>query len=730
MAGKIRGITIELNGDTSGLNKSLSDTNKELKSTSSQLKDVEKLLKLDPTNTELLRQKQELLGKAIGETEDKLADLKKAEETMKNQGVDENSEQFMALQREITETENNLKSLKKEANNTTSALDKIAASAKKVGDAAQKVADKTKGLSTAGAAVAGSLLAAGGSAIQTADDLATLSKRTGISTSTLQKFAYASDMVDVSTDELAGAFKKMKINMSEHPEAFEALGVAVTDANGNFRDLESVFYDVLAALSQVGGETERDIASMDIFGKGADTLATIIDDGGASLKEYGDQAESLGLILSDDTITSLTETGDKIDTLKAQATSTIAELGAKVVDTLEPTLTKIIDKVSEVIEWIGNLDEDTLGMIITIALVVAAISPLASAIANVSGAITGATEVIDLLKTKNIDWSAILGVGAIIAVVAIIALKGDEIQEVLQQVDDFLQGVFATDWTEQFGEFGVVMNGFFDLVKEVWDSTKEIFDGVIDVIRGVFTGDWERAWKGVQEIFSGVFDGIEGIFDVFSGWLKDIFEKDWSESLGAVGDIINGLFATVGDVWEGIETTFKGIIDFIKNVFKGDWQGAWDSVKDIFKGVFDALVGIAKAPLNLIIGIINSLIDGINWMIDGFNRISIDVPDWVPIIGGKTFGFNLGHIGKLAYLASGGILTQGSAFVGENGPELLTMTGQGAVVQPLTNNTANHNYGGVTLNVYGAAGQSVQELAEIIMDEIGDATRRQEAAFA
>ena len=235
---------------------------------------------------------------------------------------------------------------------------------------------------------------------------------------------------------------------------------------------------------------------------------------------------------------------------------------------------------------------------------------------------------------------------------------------------------------------------------------------------------------GSQAIVTGVLDGIETAFNAISDFLHNIFQKDWSENLSAIGDVLNGLFTSVDEIWSGIEEMFNGIIDFVKNVFKGDWSAAWESVKSIFKGIFDALVGIAKAPLNLIIGVINGLIDGLNWLIDGFNKISFDVPDWVPIIGGKTFGFNLPHIGKIAYLASGGVLSSGTAVVGEAGPELLTMTGRGAVVQPLTNNTANHNYGGITLNVYGAAGQSVQELADIIMDEIGNATRRQEAAFA
>ena len=725
--GKIRGITIQLDGDTSGLSKSLQSANKEIKNTQTQLKDVERLLKLDPTNTELLRQKQQLLGQAIGETKTKLDTLKKAEEQMKSQGVDENSEQFMALQREIIATENELKSLEKAADKTTSAFDKVKAATDKVAQGAQKVAQKTKALSAAGAAVAGGLLATGASALQTADELETMSARTGLSTDMLQKLAYASELVDVSTEELSGAVAKMKKNMGDAPDKFEALGIAVKDADGNFRDIEDVFYDSLAALSQIGNETERDLAAMDLFGKSADTLATIIDDGGAGLQEYGQKAQDLGLILSEDTIGKLNETGDTIAEMKARATATFTEMGATLLETLAPTIEVIIEKIGEVVAWLGSLDSDTLNMILTVAMVVAAISPVASIVSGISTAIGGVSDAINWLVANPMVAIA----AAVVAFVVLIATKGDEIQALLQKVDDFLQNIFAKDWSEQFGFLGEIMNLFMGVFKGIWDGVKQILDGIIDVIRGVFTGDWDRAWTGVQEILGGVFTAMEGIFDAFSSFLKNIFEKDWSESLGFLGDILNGLFASVSEIWDGIEGIFKGIIDFVKNVFKGDWSAAWESVKQIFKSAFDALVGFAKAPLNLIIGLINGLIDGLNWLVDGINKISFTVPDWVPYIGGKSVGFHLGHIGKIAYLAQGGILEAGSAIVGENGPELLSMLGNRAVVQPLTQNTNNtQNYGGVTLNIYGAAGQNIQELAEIIMDEMGNATRRQEAAWA
>ena len=727
MAGaKVRGITIELKGDTTGLTKSLGDVDKKLKDTKSSLKDVERLLKLDPTNTELLRQKQELLGRAIEETGTKLEELKKAEETMKSQGVSENSDQFMALQREIIATEGEMKKLTDAANKTSSAFDKIKSAADKVATSAQKVADKTKALSGAGAALAGGLLATGASAMKTADDLNTLSARTGISTDTLQKFAYASDMVDVSTEEMAGAIAKMKKQMANAPDNFAKLGVELKNADGSFRDLEDIFYDSLDALSKVGDETERDLLAMELFGKSGDTLATIIDDGGESLKAYGDKAEELGLILSGDTLNSMVETKDQIDELKATATATMAETGAKLLTELAPTLEKIIGKIGELIEWIGSLDGDTLNTILTVGLVVAAISPLASIIGGISTAIGGVSTAIEFLLANPV----VLLIAAIVGLVVLLATKGDEIQGILQKVDDFLQNIFCKDFSEQFGFLGDVINLFMGIFKGVWDGIKLVLDGIIDFVRGVFTGDWDRAWGGIKKIFEGVFTAIEGVFKAVSNFLTKVFTTDWTKVFGALGNGLNAFFAIFKGIWDGIKNIFNGVINFVKGVFTGNWTQAWEGIKSIFKGVFDSLVAIAKAPINLIIGILNGLIDGLNWIVDGINKISFEVPEWVPVIGGKKVGFDLGHIGKLAYLAQGGVLQAGSALVGEYGPELLTMMGDRAIVQPLTNNTTNQNYGGVTLNIYGAAGQDIHELADVIMDEIASATERREAAFA
>ena len=516
MAEKIRGITIELGGDASGLNQALKEVNGNISDTQKQLKDVERLLKLDPKNTELLAQKQKLLGDQIKNTTGKLETLKQAQSTIDANGVDRNSDQYMALQREIISTEREIKSLKKASQETSTAMSGVAQAAEKVAKGAQKVADATKKVS---AAAGGALVAVGGLAIKTvqsADELNTLAKQTGFSVEELQKFQYAADLVDVSVEDITGAATKLKKAVASDSKELAGLGIETKNADGSLRDINDIFYDTLAALGNIENETERDAAAMAIFGKSADSLAGIVDDGGKALKELGDEAEDLGLIMSKDTVDSLNDVNDSIDKLKAQAKARFAQTGAKAMQVLLPVLEKVLNLVDGLLKKIGELTPEQLQMIMTIAAVVAAISPLATVIAKVSGLIAKIPMLINTVSTA-MTWLAAnpiaLLIAAIVGLVVLIATKGDEIQALLAKLDEWLQGIFVRDWTQTFGPvLGGILNGFFDTVKTVWDMVKGVLDGIIDFVRGVFTGDWSRAWEGVKKIFSSIMSGLSNVF--------------------------------------------------------------------------------------------------------------------------------------------------------------------------------------------------------------------------
>lgn len=319
MADRIKGITIEIGGNTTKLQSSLKDVNKSIKETQSQLKDVDKLLKLDPKNMDLLVQKQELLSRATEQTSEKLQKLKEAQEQMKANGVDELSDEYMALNREIIDTENSMSKLAEETNKTNTTILQVGSGLDKVADATGKLSEKTKKLSAVASGVVGGMVAMAVKSGQNADELNTLAKQTGLSTDALQKMAYASDLVDVSVDDITGAVKRMKKQLDSGADKFEAIGVSIRDANGDYRDTEDVFYDVIEALGKIENETERDIVAMDLFGKSADELAGIIDDGGQALKELGAQAEANGSIISQEDLDKANEFNDTLDKLKDMA---------------------------------------------------------------------------------------------------------------------------------------------------------------------------------------------------------------------------------------------------------------------------------------------------------------------------------------------------------------------------------------------------------------------------
>ena len=145
------------------------------------------------------------------------------------------------------------------------------------------------------------------------------------------------------------------------------------------------------------------------------------------------------------------------------------------------------------------------------------------------------------------------------------------------------------------------------------------------------------------------WDTIKTKFQEFDDFLNNIFSVDWSTAFGSFGNVINAFLVNVKGVWDSIKRIFGGIIDFIGGVFSGDWDRAWQGVKNIFGGIMDGLGAAIKAPLNIVIGLINGAIQGIN------DAISFQIPDWVPGLGGKGFTAN---IPKINYLENGGILTQ------------------------------------------------------------------------
>lgn len=172
--------------------------------------------------------------------------------------------------------------------------------------------------------------------------------------------------------------------------------------------------------------------------------------------------------------------------------------------------------------------------------------------------------------------------------------------------------------------------------------------GGIMLLIGAIVLLWNKSETFRNDVMA-LWDTITGAFTKFDNFLTNIFSTDWSTAFGSFGNVINAFLVNVKGVWDSIKRIFSGIIDFIGGVFSGDWDRAWEGVKKIFSGIMDGLGAAIKAPLNIVIGLINGAIQGIN------DAISFQIPDWIPGLGGKGFTAN---IPKISYLENGGILTQ------------------------------------------------------------------------
>lgn len=310
MANRIKGITVEIGGDTTKLQTALKGVNGQIKNTQSALKDVEKLLKLDPTNTTLLAQKQKLLTQAIGETKEKLATLKTAAQQANEQlhKGEITQSQYDALQREIAETEAELKKLESQASKTNQTLTKIGDVGSKLESAGNKITDVGKKVTVASTAVT----AMGGAAVKTAADFESSMSQVQATMGITKDSMSEVDGQSVNTmDTLSDLAKKMgsetAFSASECAEALNYLALAgyntqemcdtlptvLNLAAAGGLDLASASDMVTDAMSALGMETKDADKMVDQMAKTASSTNTSVGQLGEGILTIGATAKSI-----------------------------------------------------------------------------------------------------------------------------------------------------------------------------------------------------------------------------------------------------------------------------------------------------------------------------------------------------------------------------------------------------------------------------------------------------
>lgn len=205
--------------------------------------------------------------------------------------------------------------------------------------------------------------------------------------------------------------------------------------------------------------------------------------------------------------------------------------------------------------------------------------------------------------------------------------------------------------------------------EELLDGIRAMMEGFAEFFTGIFTGDIEKAVGGIEKIFGGlktaVFAVVNGVKDSLLSFLDWLDEKTGGRFHGVIEiakGFVTGFFdsvnATLGDVLDAVKQIFTGITKFISGVFTNDWDMAWEGIKDIFKGAWNGIVSLLEGAVNLIIR-------GTNWLISKLNTIHFSLPEWVPIVGGKSFGINIPSIpeAKIPRLAKGAVIPPNREFM-------------------------------------------------------------------
>lgn len=307
----------------------------------------------------------------------------------------------------------------------------------------------------------------------------------------------------------------------------------------------------------------------------------------------------------------------------------------------------------------GVTEENMTGMIFGMTLAVTglyvALGPVAGGItAIVSGLAVLAVAFTDAEKNGWNFQNQMLAVAGILAAgVGIGILTGSFIPLLIGMIASLLLSVTTATGHGQ----------------ELIEGVKETLKGFIDFFAGIFTGDIERATNGIAGIFNGLGKAIGAVIDGIRDWFNGLLDWIDQKTNGKLKPLITGIKAivtsvfgsikqTVGNVIGDIKMIFSGLIKFISGVFSMDFDKAWEGIKDIFKGVWNTII-------DLLNGAINIIIRGLNWLIKQMNKISFDVPSWVPAIGGKSIGVNISYISEnvLPHLAKGAVIPANDEFL-------------------------------------------------------------------
>jgi len=547
-------------------------------------------------------------------------------------------------------------------------------------------------------AAVGGLLAVTNKTAEYADEIDKLSERTGINREELQRWKYAAEQSGGDIGKLEVGVKKLSDVMDAalkgnkaSAEAFQKLGISLTDANGKARSTETVFEDVMKALADMEQGAERNALGNDILGKSYTELLPLLNAGSEGIQELKNRADELGIVMSEEAVKANVTFGDTMQDVQNSLGSLVRKFTSSMLPILQQFLDFILANMPTIQEMFG-------GVMGTLGEAVEAVLPF----------------LMDLIQNALPPMIDLFSQIASDILPPVITLFTDILQAVLPPLIELFSGIITTILPPLMDLLTIIIEDilppfiqlFNDVISAILPPLMDLFKQIIDTLLPPLIDLFKQIIDAVMPFLIELFDEftetvlpplmelIDEIVQVILPPLLAIF----NELAEIVLPLVMTVFEALLPVIEPIMNTIAAIIKTVLALIKGDWEGAWNGIKEFFSNIWDAICkalegfgkifgkifeGIKKVVLGIwdgivdgIKGAINFIIKGINWFIRGLNKLKI--PDWVPGVGG--LGLN---IPEIPLLARGGEITEtGHAIVGEVGPELLELP-RGAKVRPL-----------------------------------------------
>lgn len=348
------------------------------------------------------------------------------------------------------------------------------------------------------------------------------------------------------------------------------------------------------------------------------------------------------------------------------------------IDGIMSALSGILQFLEPVIEGFSEMS----GIILEI--VMSAIGDLLKKIGDTLQAIGKNETAVEILKAVGAAIAII--VGAIIAwniaqailngLMGIFAIITSPITLIILAIVAAITAIILIikNWGAISEWFGDLWKTVSDKIKEIWENVKQFFintwNNIVSKIKEV--------WNGVRDFFSNLWNGIKNIATNVFNAIASFFSNIWNGIKNVVINVWNGITSTISNVINGIKNTISNVLNAIKTVWDNIWNGLKNTVSNVFNGIWNSIKGVINSILGGIEGMANGVIKGINALVNALNKISFDIPDWVPLLGGKKFGFDLRTLNTITLprLAKGNVAySETMAIFGEyagakNNPEI------------------------------------------------------------